>query len=102
MWRRTSASEPRTTAIDIAHVLKNAGAPPVSSANAPTYDATTLPIRPTATDVPTPVLRILVGYTCAASAYMVVWTAFKRPPVNANIATSAGASGGRSGIAVIA
>ena len=47
-----------------------------------------LPTRPNATAVPTPVLRISVGYTCAASAYMVVCTALSRPPVTSSIARS--------------
>jgi len=45
--------------------------PPVS-AIAPTRGLSTPPIRPTATVVPTPVPRIAVGYTFAASAYIVV------------------------------
>src|SRR5439155_13900950 len=85
IWRRTSASEPKTIAIVTAHVVKNAGGPPVSSAHDPTYELRTCPMRPTATAVPTPVPRISVGYTFAASAYMVVCTAFIRPPVTVNM-----------------
>src|SRR5262249_55274047 len=102
MCRRTRASDAQTMAIASAHAVKKAGAPPRSSAKAPTYDATTLPMRPTATAVPTPVPRMAVGYTCAATAYIVVWTALRSPPVSANMAMSPADIGGARGIAVIA
>src|SRR5258705_10209718 len=57
-------------------------------AHAPAYGEAPPRIRPTATAVPTPVARIPVGYTCAASAYIVVWTALIRPPVHASIAST--------------
>ena len=65
--------------------------PPLSSAHAPAYGDTTPPMRPTATAVPMPVARMPVGYTCAASAYIVVCTALMRPPVHASIARMANA-----------
>src|SRR5580765_3146458 len=52
--------------------------------------------------VPHPVPRMAVGYTCAATAYIGVWTALCSPPVRANMATSPADIGGASGIAVIA
>ena len=56
-------------------------------------------MRPNATAVPTPVARTAVGYTCAASAYIVVWTALMRPPVHASIASTANADCVPMGIA---
>src|SRR6478752_3680034 len=38
------------------------------------------PRRPKAATVPTPVARTAPGYTCAASANIVVWTPLIRPP----------------------
>ena len=49
----------------------------------------TPPMRPTATVVPTPVARMFVGYTFAASAYIVVCVALTRPPVTAAIRITA-------------
>src|SRR5215467_1040177 len=63
-------------------------AAPPASAHDPSDGLTTPPIRPNATAVPTPVERIDVGYTCAASAYIVVCTALIRPPVHASIANT--------------
>src|SRR5881392_810487 len=59
--------------------------PPVSSAQTPSVGLMTPPIRPNATAVPTPVPRIDVGYTWAASAYIVVCTALMSPPVHASM-----------------
>src|SRR5262249_41857435 len=67
------------------------GPPPLPSPHAPAYGETTPPTRPKATAAPTPVARMPVGYTCAASAYIVVCTALMRPPVHASIASIANA-----------
>src|SRR5215471_19120817 len=64
----------------------NSAGPPSSSVHAPAYGETTPPTLPKATAVPTPVARMPVGYTYAASAYIVVCTALIRPPVHASIA----------------
>src|SRR5215471_9881388 len=63
-------------------------AAPPARAHDPSDGLTTPPIRPNATAVPTPVERIEVGYTCAASAYIVVCTALMRPPVHASMANT--------------
>src|SRR5215471_12356752 len=73
-------------------------AAPPASAHDPSEGLTTPPIRPNATAVPTPVERIDVGYTCAASAYIVVCTALMRPPVQASRANTANAAFGPIGI----
>ncbi len=44
-------------------------------------------MRPKATAVPTPVARTELGYTCAASAYIVVCTPLIMLPVSVSIAT---------------
>src|SRR5687767_12206188 len=96
------ASATNTTVNAIAHAAKNSGGPPARSAHEPTYDASTLPTRPMATVVPTPVPRIDVGNTCAASAYIVDCTAFINAPVTANstiVCSMASVRGGSSAIA---
>src|SRR5438132_8598091 len=71
-WFRTDASAAKTTVIVPAMKRNISEGPPLSSAHAPAYGDTTPPMRPTATAVPMPVARMPVGYTCAASAYIVV------------------------------
>src|SRR5262245_44004912 len=95
------ASAAKTIARAAAHVALKSGGPPAASAHEPTYDASTLPTRPIATVVPTPVPRIDVGNTCAASAYIVACTAFMSAPVTAKITivlANACALGGRAAI----
>src|SRR5512132_2417451 len=86
MWFLTDANAANTSVIPTAINAKSCEAPPDSSAHDPAYGAATPPTRPKATAVPTPVPRMPVGYTCAASAYIVVCTALIRPPVHASIA----------------
>src|SRR5262245_36180040 len=86
MWFLTAARDARTAVIPTAIRVNSCLGPPASSAHAPAYGDTTPPTRPKATAVPTPVARMPVGYTCAASAYIVVCTALMRPPVHASIA----------------
>ena len=50
-----------------------------------TYPLTTAPVRPNETAPPTPVARIRAGYTCAASANIVVCTPLIRAPVTVSI-----------------
>src|SRR5688572_32593050 len=88
MWFRTDASAANTT-VSVPAINANICEGPDSSAHAPAYDEPTPPTRPIATAVPTPVARIPAGYTCAASAYIVVCTALMRPPVHASIASTA-------------
>ena len=76
--------------------------PPDSSAHDPADGLRTPPIRPNATAVPTPVARMPVGKTCAASAYIVVWTALMSPPVHASITSTAKADCIPMGTAAIA
>src|SRR6185436_20627851 len=89
MWLLTDANAANTSVIPAAITAKSCEAPPDSSAHDPAYGAATPPTRPTATAVPTPVPRMPVGYTCAASAYIVVCTALMRPPVHASIVNTA-------------
>src|SRR5581483_3293886 len=71
MCRLTSASA-RKVAVIVPAISRKYWAAPASSAGAPRIGLKTPPMRPNATAVPTPVDRIEVGYTCAASAYIVV------------------------------
>src|SRR5258707_9955546 len=89
MWRRIADNAANAITIVAAIRPKYRDDPPVSSAHDPTDGLRTRPMRPNATAVPTPVARTAVGYTCAASAYIVVWTALIRPPVHASIASTA-------------
>ena len=61
-----------------------------------------MPRRPMATAVPIPVPRISVGYTFAASAYMVVSTAFSAPPRSTSRTISWNVSCGSGGSVAIA
>src|SRR5688572_2896520 len=98
MWRWMSARKPNTALIASAHIWKYNGGPPAESAHDPTYDAATLPTRPTATVAPTPVPRIAVGNTCAASAYIVACTALSNAPESANITITLVAGGAVKGM----
>src|SRR6476469_2637127 len=85
MCRRRMASDTAHTDIAQATSEKKAGLPPASSAHAPAYVLKIAPERPIADPTPTPVERTPVGYTCAASANIVVWTALISPPVIASM-----------------
>src|SRR5437764_819361 len=87
MWRLMTASDTAYRHIAPATKVKNAELPPASSAHAPAYVLKIAPARPIADATPTPVERTSVGYTCAASANIVVWTALIRPPVIASMTT---------------
>src|SRR5688572_31908387 len=93
MWRWMSARKPNTALIASAHIRKYNGGPPAESAHDPTYDAATLPTRPTATVAPTPVPRIAVGNTCATSAYIGACTEISNATENANITITLVADG---------
>src|SRR5436190_21767303 len=88
MWRRIADNAVNANTIVAAIRPKYRDDPPVSSAHDPTDGLSTPPMRPNATAVPTPVARTAVGYTWAASAYIVVCTALMRPPVHASIANT--------------
>src|SRR5439155_24726119 len=98
MWRRIADNAANAITIVAAMRPKYRDEPPDSSAHDPTDGLSTPPIRPNATAVPTPVARTAVGYTCAASAYIVVCTALMRPPVHASIASTANADCGPIGM----
>src|SRR5713101_443753 len=94
MWRRIADNATNAITIVAAIRPKYRDEPPDSSAHDPTDGLSTPPMRPNATAVPTPVARTAVGYTCAASAYIVVWTALMRPPVHASMVRTANADCG--------